>query len=249
MTDELIEAYISGEMEQEARSTFELRLRQNPALAEEVRFHESMIDGIRDRAREKLKMRFLQLEHELQAQETSGKPRPEVQGLLSHLKWGLALMAILIPLVYFLIPSKDPVEIFEDYFRIYPNEVIDFSGREPSSLTDYERAFWAYEQHDFSQAIEAFEALEKNSTDRIAIPFYLGLSYLHQRQADLAVHQFWLLIKMEEESHEFLDPAHWYLSLALVLRGDLPDAKKELREISRSESPYAPAAARLLKRL
>lgn len=246
MNEARIESYILGEMEPLERQNFEDQLLEDDKLVNEVRLYESVVEGIKDRGREKLKMRFLQLEYQLLDAEGIEMVQSDEPSFVSHLKWAIGLVIIVVPLIYYLIPSKNPAQIFNSYYEEFENKhIVYVSGRD--SLTLYEQAFMAYDAKEYAKAVKLFEELEKNSTDRIAVPFFLSMSYLANDQADVALHKYWMLIQTEE--HDFLEPAHWYLALSMVKVGKLPEAKKELKKIIASESVYQEKARRLLQRL
>ena len=246
MTEELIESYINGEMEVAIRQEFEERLKEDIDLASDIQVHESIVEGIKDRGREKLRMRFLQLEYQLLEDEAIENLSDDDLGIRSHLKWGIAMLVIIIPLIYYLIPSKNPHQIFDDYYEVFENETVLYaSGQQEPTL--YERAFTAYDDQDYAKAVKLFEELEKSSTDRIAVPFFLAMSYLANDQAEVALHKYWMLSQLE--THDFLEESQWYLALSMVRVGKMASAKKELKKIVLTESKYKERAKRLLQRL
>lgn len=253
----LIDAYVDGKLSEGVQKDFEDRMDRDPRLVQDVQVHESIIEGIRDWGRQQMKHRFAELEAKLAAQELVEAPQHADEGLYGHLKWGIGLLIMLVPMIYFIIPSRDPETIFYDYYEEFPNQITVQAGAPKDSLSLYSRAFLAYEAQDYEQAVLLFEELEKISTDRIAVPFYLGMSYLANKQADRAVHLYWQLVEMEEEEHDFRLAAHWYLALALVRLGKMHEARKELNRLldHASELPedelhdYPSLARRLLQRL
>ena len=214
---------------------------QDATLAHEVQLYESVIEGIRDFERDRLKKRLQELEGTKYGNQDEFRTSKR-----SYVKLSIAGLFFIIAITSFLMPSKNAGEIFNKHFESYPN-VIYVPENDDSTDSPYRRAFTLYEQENFEEAIKVFKYLERNGTDRIGIPFYLAMSYLHQGQHDLAIPKFFSLAQMDE--HDFTEPVHWYLSLALIKENEFKAAKQQLGKLATYDNPYRKEAIKLIKKL
>ena len=93
-----------------------------------------------------------------------------------------------------------------------------------------ESAFDYYNKKDYTSAISQFEQF--NSIENISEEdaFFLGLSYLYDRQPHKAIEQ--LKSIMENKDSQRLDSVIWFLGLAYADKGDSVNARYYLEKVS-----------------
>ena len=124
--------------------------------------------------------------------------------------------------------QSDTSELFETYFKPYPNVVAPISKGETDILF-YEKAFQLYEVGDYEKANIAFDSLYQNET----VLFYKSLTLLQLEKPKKA--QI-LLEKIVADKGEFGIPTKWFLALTYLKRNQRKKAKKVLEQIT--EPPY-----------
>lgn len=236
-----IDTYLHSGLPEKDRLEFEDLIMHDANLAQEVQQYESIIEGIKDYERDRLKKRLQDLEGS-----KYGSTNEFNSGKRSYTKLSLAGAFFLLAITSFLLPTKNAEEIFQTYFETYPNTIYlqQDSSFEASS---YNKAFEFYTDGKFEKSAQLFKQLERNGTDRIGIPFYLAMSYMHQGKNDLAIPKFFTLSQMEE--HDFSEPVYWYLSLALIKEKEFKAAKIQLEKLVTYNNPYQKKAIKLIKRL
>lgn len=85
-----------------------------------------------------------------------------------------------------------------------------------------------YNRQEYEKAANTFEKINQTNQS-INWSFYIGLCHLYQQKADLAIEVFQEVLI---EPKQYKVEAHWYLSLAYLLKEDLPSAKKHLEIVA-----------------
>ncbi len=140
--------------------------------------------------------------------------------------------------------SESPEELYQAYFKPYPN-VIESTTRSNGTATARTEAFPAYDRGDYQLAATLFKSLllEKRES---GILLLLGNANLMLDNTTEAKENFTTLYT---EFDEYDLQAKWFLGLCYLKSGDVENARKILKELGETEISYAAKAKELLKKV
>ena len=211
---------------------------------------EKMINARFDREKKAAWADKLAKEHGVVRKSSDAAYRPlKVRSLFATLSAVAAVALLLIIAIPMLTPPTS-LEMADNYLT---NEKLAYSAKRKNieDLANQRSAAGeAYELNDYSEAIELWEEIINTSNQANAGDhFFLGLSYLHNEQPELAVES---LLKAgplsEQEDNSYTQDINWFLSLAYVKAGQLEQARNQLESIQANEWNYE-LAQKILKRL
>lgn len=107
------------------------------------------------------------------------------------------------------------------------------------------RAIFAYNNKDFSTAIDHYETIVGNGQANDEHHFFLGLSYLYEERPDAAIRNL-LRVPELNASSKFLQEHRWFLALAYLKNKQVDEGKAALLSIQPGEWKYQ-EAQRLLE--
>ncbi|MCI4668899.1 MAG: hypothetical protein MRZ79_12250 [Bacteroidia bacterium] len=232
-TFERIEAYLSGELSQEAKTAFEANIQADPSLAEEVALqrdtHQLLALGNQLTYKDKLKA----IDSEMRANAT-------VRPLFGNARMWLAAAAVLIAVSVLLwnlsIPGGNS---YMNEFSAYP----DLTSMRNDTLDDLKTGMIAYSNEKYDIAESYLSKYLNENPDQGFVHFYLGNTYMALNQASKAVDEF-----RQVESPKWKQPADWYLALALGASEQKEEAQQLLKRIaSDNDHAYKEQAEELLK--
>lgn len=155
-----------------------------------------------------------------------------------------AVIALIIVARFALMPAVTGNELYEQYYRPYPN-VFEPSTRSGSSGQNRSEAFRAYEKGDYHQAALLFKKeLETEKDDGMLL--LLGNCNLMAGKVDEAIANF---NEVMARSNTLTIQAKWYLTMAYLSRNDNMNALPLLRDLAESDASYAAKAKEILKEL
>jgi tetratricopeptide (TPR) repeat protein len=230
--------YLAGELSHEEREVVAQRIKTDPGFQKLFVETKLLVTGIKAQGRQNLKQQFIDLERSL--------PLIEVKKSRSLWPWISAVAAtlLIVALVFRTSQKPDSAELFEEYYSPYPNIVMPVVRGENQDSSARAYAFAAYEQHNYPNAVSAFETLEDQSDE---VLFYLASSYLANGQTDQAI-VIWLKLS-ESTSSRYKNQSLWYLALANIKLGQTREAEAALKKLLEHDSSYGPRAKELLDRL
>ena len=99
------------------------------------------------------------------------------------------------------------------------------------------QAVASYNSREYATATRYFEQLSKID-QAVDWGFYIGLCRLYQKQSDLAIQSFTVILNQPNKKYEI--EANWYLGLAYTMNKDFKSAKKYLEFVAnRSDDEMA----------
>ncbi|RMG22732.1 MAG: hypothetical protein D6730_15885 [Bacteroidetes bacterium] len=230
-----IEAYLDGLLPPEEREAFEQKLRQQPALKEQLDKHRAARLLLEISAGRKL------------LEEVADKKtlRPFRAGQRWML-WSAAAAVVLLALLWSFMSLKTqytPQNLAMQHFELYPGSSIR-AERAEAGL--FEKGMLAYEAGDLDAAIRHFSAMQPAAARYAESRLYLGVALLQNGQAGEAASVLKTLIASNDS--RFSPAAQWYLCLAYLMDGQV-EASKELASVLAADTrhAYSASARRLLK--
>ena len=238
-----VQRYLDGDMSKSELLEFEQELQQDPALQGLTENYRMITNGIRYHARKDAWNTIQQLENDFSEDETdinsSGRKLWPVIAVAA------SLSILVIGLAYIIFNINISNRLFEEHFTPYQALVHAPTRSEETPLTLKERAFSAYSNENYQQAISLFEEIDASENDPL-IWFYLGNSYLATENPEAAIEYFQ---KVLSEQTPLKPQAQWYLGLSYLAKGDKEEAKKVFGALANDTSSYGEKAKLIINQL
>jgi len=235
---DLIEAYLSGKLDDQQLKAVEVRLSIDPDFQELVNEIGTLMKGIKREGRESMLRDLKKLDQTLPNISTLTKEKKYGHKIIRGY-WKYAAAAVLI--IAFLL-NLNPV-IPKEYLNPYsPNNFRSSNNSEVTSIYT-EPGYSSYLAKDYKAAARELESIQaKNDT----VWFYLGNTYFALRLYSKA------LICFEDESLGdntlYSDDAKWYMALCLITTRQFQKAKPQLEDLALRNTLYTKKAEKLLEK-
>jgi len=237
----LVEKYFDEELSNSERENFNLRMQTDQNFKSLVEQEKVLINAIRHHGMQEDLQFLKRLEETLNDKKTvrfNAGPR----------KWyyvaAAAAIAFVIMATFFYPADPTPEQLFQSYFKPYPN-LFEPTVRGDVSATGRTEAFQAYEQGDYEKAVPLFKAL-LNAKKEPGILLLLGNSNLILGNVEEAKRNF---ITLNSDFDELDIQSKWFLSLCYLKSGDVDSASVILKELGNTEISYAAKAKELLEKV
>jgi tetratricopeptide (TPR) repeat protein len=205
-----IELYLSGEMEAAEKAAFELELKNDPELREELRFSKMIDAALTHEDQLELRAKLLKAIEKgkkgtfLGAGTLRMRPRTWYYAAASL----VALFAIAATL-YFnqgFRPSNE--KLFTEYYS--SENVVDLTRGDEVIV----EAVIKFQQKDFRTSSELFRRILNKDNSNIAVWFYYGISNIETANYDNAIKAFNTIIAQNDNL--YIEHAQWYLGLCYL---------------------------------
>ncbi|MEO9893706.1 hypothetical protein [Aurantibacter sp.] len=235
--EELINGYIEGSLSESQLEEVTHLLNTDSEFASDLKFEEELKISLKIEERQELKDMFATLNTKKEFKK--GK-------LILMRPWlAAASIALVVGLTswffFFNNSSANLNELYISNFSPYENVVHPIErGNQIEDLMT--RAFTAYEDEDYTKALELFKELNVKNNDSY-IDFYeaIILMQLNRHEESVA-----LLNNYIQQNGELKDRAHWYLALTYLKLDDVAKSKVELQKLITLGSFKLSAAQELL---
>ncbi len=235
--EELLNAYFEGTLSPEEQREFQRLMEENPGFREDVAFRQELRQALRRQEREEL--RDLLSGHAAKDRQFS---------IRRYIPVMVAATIVLLVAIGYLIMREtvepDPSSLYMAYFEPYENVVHPIERGNPvQDLAS--RAFYAYENENYEEAIRLFGQLAEQEPDPY-IDFYSGIVLLQLNRDQEAVRRFQDYLASDGP---LKDRAEWYLALGYLKLGELEKARELLTGLRDEEAFNAEKAGRILYEL
>lgn len=238
-----VQRYLDGDMSADERAEFEKELPQDPALRRLTATYQGLATGIRHHARLEAWEKIQQLE-ETHADDTIVVADSRRNTWLYAATVSILLLAFG-SLYLFNIGGNTAEVLFEEHFTPYPVLAHAPVRSVETAVTLEERAFSAYSNEDYAQAVALLEKINEGEEDPL-IMFYLGNAYLSAGEVEKAIPLFEKVLQRQTA----LSPqAQWYLGLGYLARGDREGARGVFEALAADTSSYGTKAKTILHQL
>ena len=242
-----IEQYLNGTLATAEASAFAEKLKKDPDFAQKVSEYQNLLTGIEEFGQDEFLGKVRSWETALAATEknTETKTLP----LKQYFARAAVVLLVLLPLGYWMFlqntPSSTNDELFALYFEPY-HDVI--TPRSPEAGELLSQGMEYYNSGNYEEAITYLEKYLAGDTDKPAVDFYLGMSYLATHQTAKAIQSFKKVIAHGDSV--FVEIAEWNLALAYLKEKDEVNLKRQLQSIiSMPNHPYHARAIELDKQI
>ena len=228
MEEERIERYLQDQMDPEEKQAFESEMSNNADLAESVRLQKAIMKGFTDQKVEDFRTRIFEIE---------GASQRKVKDVKFHkpILWIAASFIALLVVQQTLFSGFD----MQDHYEPYPNYIFPQERGEDTG-SDLEKAFVAYENGDYSSAMETFNTEAPSDTIR----FYKAQCQIALGEESKAIETLTPLV--EDANGIFHQQSLWYLSLLYLENGDEEKAKVLLENLVETQGFKSKEAGELL---
>jgi tetratricopeptide (TPR) repeat protein len=163
---------------------------------------------------------------------------------------GLAASFLLVAVIWQTMgtTSKTALQLADNYMMTDRFESPSVRMGATEDTKNWDEAKNAYREAQFEKVILAIGAIPNPTTEQL---FYLGLSYLYQKEPDLEKAVFYFTTNLERRDGNFKDESRWYLALTLIKMDRKEEAKNILQQLLRlGENGWkAKEAKKLLEKL
>ena len=246
---DMISRYLDGELKGEELNTFEVQLRQDMDLQNEV-------DLVKE-LNMTLKMKWYPDENEQALAGTMKERRREYFPLATHsnqskakiipmrrFRWVAAAAAILIGVIMLTIWSPWKKEdLYQQYAAIEMPGIAERGGPADSLL---KQATNYFNNKRFAETLPLFETILKNDSQYTYVHYYYAIALLESGQTERSRNE---LSRLFNGSSVFHDDAAFYMALSYLKEKDKTNCKIWLNKIPAANAVVYSKAQELLKKL
>ena len=219
-----IEAYLLGELKGAELETFAEEMKADPKLRMAVVSHYQAIRSVRVGA---LKGELEKIHKRLEAQGVLRKR--SYQGF--YFAAAAAMIAFLVAAYLGAFTNKPQYLLAYEEMHVVDPGLPTLMGVSEDPVFD--EAMVAYRMGDYSGAVAGFERVLEVYPENDTVQYYLGMSYLEQKDRDIAV--MYLNKVRGSESVALREKADWYLVMAYLQGGEVDKAKQVVGYIEKQE--------------
>lgn len=236
--EELLDAWFEGKLTPEQEKQLKELMDTDEVFREEFGFRRELREALRREEHESLRKMM---------RDTAAEKPTAVRSIRRFIPALVAAMVIiLVTIGYFIVtsPGPRPAQLYTAYFEPYENVVHPIERGAPvQDLAS--RAFLAYENGDYEEAISLFEQLAGESPDPYIV-FYSGIVLLQLDRDEEAIAHFLTYL---DSSGSLKDRAEWYLALGYLKEGNIPRARELLSGIAGRAAYKAEESREILESL
>ena len=239
---DLIRSYIAGDLPEDQRRSVERRAAEDEAFRKELLAEKKMQMSGNSPANTS------ENRHQARNQvEGSGPVEVEPEIAPRSGRWWMlaAAIAIIVAGIYYLVQNQSGAsdDLFTQYFEPYPLSAYTVATEGEESVP---AALQAYQQGDYQEAVNRFEATEPTLSSAPTFTFYHALSLLGNQQGGEAIPILQAVIQ-QADARGVTQPAEWYLALAYLQDGQQEMALETLNRITGQPNHEMNQRAEMLK--
>jgi tetratricopeptide (TPR) repeat protein len=265
---ELIERYLSGELDSKEEETVEERIKTDKEFAEELDFMRDVMSASQKEGREEFREKlsaigkglFENLENkadtEMKENSDSVKKLPLHRRRLIY--YASALAAAIIVGIFIFLPGNRTGKLYSAYYEPYPNEIVPYTRGEevPRDFSHFPqekynlivRAMKHYERGNYEKAARLFENNVVKIQENAGLLLYMGISQMETGKEEKAIENFKYIISLTNPPLK--KQAEWYLALSYLKTNKTEKAKTLLNKIkSEPNHPHMNEAEMILEKM
>ena len=218
----IIEAYLGGELPKSDLAAVEARMESDRTFASKVEMVRDMSIALKGDAN-----KFNETLASVMISEEK-----KVKKIVPFQKWLMVAAAAFAGLmvVFFLLNTPDPENLYTAYFEIPPENIIT---RNSESGTDLDQAITAYKRSEYREAISLFDRIEPKSAEVI---FYTAICHMAEGNHIMSTQ---LLENIQGSAGSLNSAVDWYLGLSHFQLGNEDEARKVLTKLAETDGYYA----------
>ncbi len=254
---EKIIQYLDGDMKVEEKQLFELELKSNPIISQQLRLTLQVDQLLADNELFTF-MENIQIAKKQFENEELSALNEEAKDIKSKFKQtfflgrkfltaaAVILVVVISSVVYNIISVPTNDRLFKQYYQKYDADILTRS----SVINDVNALISAIQQYDkgnYLIAITKFEEILKIDNNNTTAHFFVGVSYIETNDYEKAIKNLSFVIAQNDTA--FSEHAEWYLALCYVKTKQTTKANKLLTKIAGRKTFYKLMAMDILKKL
>ncbi|WP_367390582.1 tetratricopeptide repeat protein [Lewinella sp. LCG006] len=236
-----IDDFLDGHLDRQAHEAFQQRLANEPELAKDTLFQQEMRQGIAYGSQDDLRSRLQMIHEETVGQQTA---RIAPIGRQLWLRWSAAAALLIgaLGILFWLQQKPSPEQLFAANYEVYQ---LDATTRGAEENEQHSKALKAYQQKDYTIAIEQLSNILQNDSENPTLQLALAISYWENGQPQQAQSAIKTLF-----NHPLLKgQAYWYAALFALAEAKPEAAASYLEKVPSDSGPLSVKAVKLLKQL
>jgi len=177
----------------------------------------------------------------------SADSEPEKPARKLFIRYALPAAAVIagaIFVVRMLLPSSDPGNVFNSYYK--PFKPVSEVTRGTDASGSLAAGIESYRNSRYTEAYTAFSDVLQKDPSSVTAHFFLGITCIATGDYEKAAEQLKIAAGA---GGEYSKEAGWYLGLALLGSEDINGAKEKFGALAQSPGYYSDRAAKILRRL
>jgi len=224
-TIEYIESYFQQTLGSEEKETFERRCETDETFAKEVAFYITSRQALKEAL---LKEKFQSFKEAASKEDSAPIIAITKRSIFSrYITYAAAACLLLVASVYLFETQTSPKKYAANYIK---SNYSALSQTMDASHDSLQLGIAAYNNKNYSRALQLFTGVEQNDPQNSDAKKYAGLTYLQQHNYDKAIIEFDALSNMKL----FSNPGDFLKAISLLERnatGDKEEAKKLLQKV------------------
>ena len=222
---ELIERFLTGQLDGPEKETFEQNLRSSETLRLQVEEVKLLLTGIRETALQA----SLHTYHQELAPAVKEVPRI---GYMKRWLVAASVIAVIGIAIWFVVSSRSGSNsLYMAYYEKDPGLLSAMST--VAGNYEFDRAMINYKEGKNEEAIKTWELQLATAPANDTLNYFLGSAYLSENKPDKAIEYFRKVIAKGQG--EFLNEAYWYAGLAFLSKGNKEEAIALISQSDRKE--------------
>lgn len=254
---EKIIQYLDGDMKVEEKQLFELELKSNPMISQQLRLTLQVDQLLADNElftfMENIQIAKKQFENEeLSALNEDNKDinskfkQTFFLGRKFLTAAAVILVVVISSVVYNIISVPTNDRLFKQYYQKYDADILTRSTV-TNDVNALISAIQQYDKGNYPIAIAKFEEILKIDNNNTTAHFFVGVSYIETNDYEKAIKNLSFVIDQNDTA--FIEHAEWYLALCYVKIKQTNKANKLLTKIAGRQTFYKLMAMDVLKKL
>lgn len=239
-SDNTLDLYLSGELSEAEKESFEKRLDMDESLRKELEIALKAKAALYAKGIKEQKTAFAERWDTLKKE--GMKPQPMIKPLYVYLA-----AAVIALLLLFIFLRPEPKLTNQELAMAYYEVPLASSTRGQDSSTQFKYANIAFQQKRYGEAARSYlnSLADSSFTQRDEALFYAGISFFEEKDYQKTLDLFSQL-----SDEDYLEMKEWYTALTYLMNGQANDSKNILLSIRSDQSHhYMPKAVELLKEL
>jgi len=238
---QLIDDYLTGNLNDRDRITFEERLKHDHVFRKEFEFQKNIEVVLADKQKNKLFDTIQNVEKQYFKKEEPA--RVELQHYLPYAAMVVCILGLLVIALY-ITNKPTPNQLFSEYYKPYETYTTTRSTKNQTVNTFEDGLRW-YDLKQFDKAITVFNQLE--TKDPVpAVSFYSAICNLELNNHQKAIQQ---LTQVANQKNNFNMQANWFLAMAYLKNNEPTKAKPLLEALTLRPGRYKTQASKILRKL
>jgi tetratricopeptide (TPR) repeat protein len=246
VSEQAIEDFISGELEESLLEEFGAELKENTDLMAEVTLRENINAAVSEIDIMGLRQKLKDARDESEKKEVKSIIMPRIEiGTTKFWRSSVAVILVLVGLLGVMRMNTNTLD--NSYDKYFESSTWASERSVDSDMSIIQQAQMYYQQNEFQKTIDLLNNVTVNADEQFVPQFYKGLSYQNLNKYPKAVTEYTKVI--DHGNNMFIEEAEWYKALCYLKMNKRAEAKKELLAVIDRRGHYEKDAKAILRKL